>query len=372
MHKKEKTLLIGPYPPPYHGTSIPFKLFCDYLNNNLLSSDELCLLNTQTGDKALISIFNPKTSLKLVGLIWRILWRSLSKKKIIVFGSQRFVTTIGLILLIFKPFGKEIHLRINGGAYDKYLEQQPIFLRKIIIKGLSQFSSVVVETSLVASKLKNLGVKRLKVCPNYRVLPKKQNKFNKKKAQNKIFFLYTGVVRRSKGCLELVQAFLDLKRWLNTNKHNYDLTLNIYGPIYDTKIIEYFPDIEQKGVFFHGNIDPHLLKKAYEEADIFVFPSYWKTEGHSGAVIEAMSYGLPVIATSWRANSELIQNKVNGLLCKPRDVTSLFECMKLLVLDKKMREKLGNAALDFSKKFDAKVICKDLASNFKLISFKKQ
>lgn len=48
-------------------------------------------------------------------------------------------------------------------------------------------------------------------------------------------------------------------------------------------------------------------------ADIFVFPSI--REGLPVALMEAMAAGLPVIAAKARGNTELVRNRVNGILC---------------------------------------------------------
>jgi glycosyltransferase involved in cell wall biosynthesis len=88
-------------------------------------------------------------------------------------------------------------------------------------------------------------------------------------------------------------------------------------------------------------------------ADLFVLPS--RTEGLSNALLEAMSYGLPCIATKVGGNIELIgeddrKNIMpgkfiiarNGLLVNPDDVEGLSEAMLYLIRDGVEREEMGN------------------------------
>lgn len=56
------------------------------------------------------------------------------------------------------------------------------------------------------------------------------------------------------------------------------------------------------------------LEKEFLQTDIFLFPSH-STPGL--VLLEAMSYGLPVITTDVWANSEMIIDEHNGLLVKP-------------------------------------------------------
>jgi glycosyltransferase involved in cell wall biosynthesis len=77
-------------------------------------------------------------------------------------------------------------------------------------------------------------------------------------------------------------------------------------------------------------------------SDVFVIPSY--REGLSRALLESMSMGLPVIATSIRGNREVIQHGVNGLLFPPRDVTQLTARLRLLYEEPALRSRIGQQA----------------------------
>jgi glycosyltransferase involved in cell wall biosynthesis len=86
-----------------------------------------------------------------------------------------------------------------------------------------------------------------------------------------------------------------------------------------------------------GNVGPF-----YRAADCFVLAS--TEEGSSNAILEAMACGLPVIASNIRANHETVENGVSGLLVPSRDVAALAEAIERLLLDRKLRERLGSRA----------------------------
>lgn len=92
-----------------------------------------------------------------------------------------------------------------------------------------------------------------------------------------------------------------------------------------------------------------------KQADLFVLPS--RTEGLSNALLEAMSYGLPCIATNVGGNIELMGEDgnrnighgdfiiaKNGLLVNPDDVEGLSRAMLYLIRNGMKREELGNQA----------------------------
>jgi glycosyltransferase involved in cell wall biosynthesis len=62
------------------------------------------------------------------------------------------------------------------------------------------------------------------------------------------------------------------------------------------------------------------------------------------AVLEAMSCGLPIIATRVGGIPEIIDNGRNGLLVPPNDVKKLAESMLAIATDSGLRERLSKAA----------------------------
>ena len=56
---------------------------------------------------------------------------------------------------------------------------------------------------------------------------------------------------------------------------------------------------------------------AFRSADVFLFPSYYATEGQPLGVAEAMAYGLPVVTTLWRAIPEMLPSGRSGIV-EPR------------------------------------------------------
>ena len=95
------------------------------------------------------------------------------------------------------------------------------------------------------------------------------------------------------------------------------------------------------------------VNEQLNNADLFVLPS--RTEGLSNALLEAMSHGLPCIATNVGGNSELIgeddEVKIipgkfvtgrNGLLVNPDDVEGMSEAMLYLIRNEMERQNIGN------------------------------
>lgn len=99
-------------------------------------------------------------------------------------------------------------------------------------------------------------------------------------------------------------------------------------------------------VVFYGQIPFTEVNQYYDEADIFVLPSVRECGG--AVVLEAMSRGLPVIATNWGGPTDYITVET-GILIEPKSreylVDKFAEHISLLANDISLREKLGGAAI---------------------------
>jgi glycosyltransferase involved in cell wall biosynthesis len=75
--------------------------------------------------------------------------------------------------------------------------------------------------------------------------------------------------------------------------------------------------------------------------DLFVLPSDW--EGMSNALLEAMTAGLPVVATAVGGTPEVVVDDVTGLLIPPRDPDALAEAIARLLHNPDLRRTMGEA-----------------------------
>jgi len=82
--------------------------------------------------------------------------------------------------------------------------------------------------------------------------------------------------------------------------------------------------------------------------DIFALPSLW--EGMPNAVLEAMAIGLPVVATEIDGVPEAITDDVDGILVEAKNQHRLFVALQDLVVDEKLRRRLGDAARETVRK----------------------
>jgi glycosyltransferase involved in cell wall biosynthesis len=90
-----------------------------------------------------------------------------------------------------------------------------------------------------------------------------------------------------------------------------------------------------------GHVPWESLPDLYRQADVFVMPSFYETFGIS--VVEAMAFGLPVVATNVGGLSEVVEDGVTGILVPPHDAAALADAITSLLRDSNRRRRMGAA-----------------------------
>ena len=108
----------------------------------------------------------------------------------------------------------------------------------------------------------------------------------------------------------------------------------------------------ERRVFLKGTT--HDVASVLQKGDLFVFPSAY--EGFGLTLAEGMSMGLPAVGyKNCVAVNELIQDGVNGILAED-GVDGLAQSMRTLMENQALRMKMGKAARESMRQYEASVI----------------
>jgi len=102
-------------------------------------------------------------------------------------------------------------------------------------------------------------------------------------------------------------------------------------------------------ILFHGVIENSELEKRYASADVFVLPAlvddHGDTEGLGVVLIEALSFGTPVVASNVGGIPDIVIQNETGLLVPPEDPESLAQAVIHVLMDTDLSNRLAEAGL---------------------------
>ncbi len=133
----------------------------------------------------------------------------------------------------------------------------------------------------------------------------------------------------------------------------------------DSKLVRQARDLGIEGDvrFEAGYVSTGEVAAWIEAASVVVFP--YRDVHQSGALHVAQTLGAPLVATDVGAMSDVVKDRVTGLLVPPGDVDSLAQAIGELLDDEALARRLGEkAARDARERFSWEGIGRELAASY--------
>ncbi len=149
------------------------------------------------------------------------------------------------------------------------------------------------------------------------------------------YILFLGRLSKEKGVGTLVNAFMATE--------GLKMPLVIAGDGPSRTFLEEVASADKR-IRFVGHLSGETLARTTQKAAVVVVPSEWY-ENAPMSILEAFSYGKPVIGATIGGIPEMIEHGVNGFLFNPGDANSLKRALEqFAALDAARIEAMGRAA----------------------------
>jgi alpha-maltose-1-phosphate synthase len=159
------------------------------------------------------------------------------------------------------------------------------------------------------------------------------------KSPGRLFrFLFVGAIIARKGIPLLLDAWRDLK------SNNAELWL--VGPA-SNKTLPLLPQLP--GMRYLGRLPPNEVASAFQQSDVFVFPSY--CEGFGQVILEAMACGLPVITTAATGGPDILTHGRDGWVIEHDNLAELVEAMRNCLANRAAIQPMGLRARQTAERF---------------------
>jgi glycosyltransferase involved in cell wall biosynthesis len=342
---RKNLLLIGSFPPPYHGANIDNENIVQNWNSKILNLHTLDISNKnkrfwEFGGK--ITFGNIFTALKA----WFKLLILLPKWEfdyVLCHLSQRFLGLLkdGLIIITIKLFtNSKVNCRFPAGYFivtKSKLYKNNAICRYIVKYILTSIDQIITEGDCVNKEFFNID-STLNVNSVHIGIP--DHSYSGYKIPNdRIEVLYIANHCKMKGFWDVIFSTPKIV------ESNPNIFFNFVGYLrfdkHELRKIDKFiiKNNLSNNIIFHGikiNEEKDFL---FKNATIQILPSY--LEGMPTSIMEGLSYGLPIIASKVGVIPEVIKNGENGFLIDPGDRDGLVKNILELAKNRELANQIS-------------------------------
>lgn len=237
------------------------------------------------------------------------------------------------------------------------------YLNGLIRKILENATNIIFLSHAYKRYIDRFEIKEKK----YQVIPNAVNDYwfdlqkHSRIIHNPISLIYVGEITKNKNLSTTIQTVALL------NNENIPTCFHIIGSGPEENSSKQLANrlgIADK-VFFHGwKTEKEAIKKAYDQSDIFIMPSYKETFGT--VYIEALTQGLPIIYTKNQGIDGYFDDGSVGYSCSPTDINDIASKIKLIIHN---YESISKRCFDQSNRFTWNIVArqyKDVLDNMRV------
>lgn len=240
-----------------------------------------------------------------------------------------------------KLFKRRIYHYIIGSELLEMVDKNPrlvVYLNALVVNWF-EFESGT-------AYLKSKGVRNVSTLANFKLIEPVERASEYTDMQYR--FCTFSRVMEEKGISEAIQAVRELNEMLESQS----ISLDIYGPIDSTYEKDFMQLLDENRhcVRYMGVAKSECSVDVLKEYYALLFPTRWGGEGFPGTIIDAYASAIPVIASDWNANAELIRHGKQGLIYPCSEMPSLRDAILWAVRNpERMTEMRQNSRAEFSK-----------------------
>jgi len=301
-----------------------------------------------------------------IAAVFKLIWVCITDRQIKILhihhASRGSFLRKSLLVLIGKIFGKKVILHIHGGGFHNFYNRAK--LMKPVIRWTLENSDAVICLSEMWKKYysSTFKLKRLVIINNVVESPLTSHVSPlTHETIGSLKLLFLGHVTEKKGVFDLLKVLAEGR---DQFKHKVKVTIGGIGEV--ERLEKIISDNQFNGdVSFAGWVNGNRKAELLNNCDVYVLPSYF--EALPISILEAMSYGKPVISTNVGGVPEIVKPGFNGWLFQPGDHEALNKILREAMENKALLKQYGNNSLSISKNYTPESVFQSLNNLYKEI-----
>ncbi|WP_456377695.1 glycosyltransferase family 4 protein [Lutibacter sp.] len=249
--------------------------------------------------------------------------------------------------------GIPVILHLHGSEMEKFYYSQVPWGKNKIISILNKADVVMVlSKSWEKFVLKIAPDATVKIVYNYVTPPKiTLQKALQESKNDTVNILFLGLIGKRKGVYDLIDAVKKIKVVCD---RRFKVLIGGNGEVEELQNLIVENDLQEQVVYL-GWVSGEEKESYLRSCDIYILPSY--NEGLPMSLLEAMSWGKPVISTRVGGIPELIRDNQDGMIVDAGNVEQISSSLMELIESKEKRRQFGqNSRERIEEKFSDKVV----------------
>ena len=282
-----------------------------------------------------------------------------NEKIIFIVGTNGFQILLPIVVLFQYIYKRKTFEVVIGGIRQQILEKN-LFL-KVLDK---RITCVYLETRKMVDIYSKMGFDNIAYLPNFKSIKPLEKVYPYDYTQYPLKICTFTRVARDKGIDTIISAITEV----NSEADKVLYNLDIYGEIDENyknefeNLVDTFPEyIKYRGIV-----------KAYDATDTLKdyfamsFLTTHQGEGFPGTLIDAFSAGIPVIATDFNYNAEIVENGVTGIIVRNDILQETKEALKYCAEHPEKMDTMREKALEKSQSYLSENVLKEFLEELKI------
>lgn len=237
-----------------------------------------------------------------------------------------------------KFFQKKVILHCHSSRFKDFYNESSMMKKQWILQTLQKADLLIVLSESWKSWFKSIGIDENKIVILHNITSYPTHKPNLKVKDGKIHFLFLGEIGKRKGVFDILRSISK-----NQDFFKEKIELRIGGNKNEKLLLETIQNNSIENIVkFEGWVSGEKKIDLLNWADIFILPSY--NEGLPISILEAMSYGMPIISSPVGGIPEIVTN--NGILITPGKDEEINRAIRKYIDNPSLIQEEGQISLE--------------------------